>query len=474
METLEADVLVIGAGAAGMAAALTARNAGARVVMLEKMAAHGGTSRFAEGMFAAESSLQIKKSIGLTRDQAFKTHMDNTHWYANGRLVRAFIDKSADTIEWLQQLGVSFTEPAALYPDGPRTWHLMDGGGHALVDTLFERIKEAGVQTYLGTAVTDLQREEGNGHYIAVGTSKKKDGLRIRAKAVIIAAGGFASNRKMMEEHTDVGAFANPVVDLDQQGELFGLAWALGAACAGAGALMSIAAVPGESPLSQLWAAGAQPYLWVNLQGERFCDETVTYRFPYSGNALASQKDGISFAIFDEDTKNLMIEEGICYGLGVFVPVGTKITNLQADLERGVQQGLVFVDDTVEGLAAKMGVDGAALQATIDLSNECFDKNHDRLFAKDSRYLRPVKKPRVYAIKSSFHVFTTLGGIKIDHKTQVVDERFDVVPGLYAVGNAAGGLYGESYEVITTGGSLGFAVNSGRIAGENALEYVGK
>jgi fumarate reductase flavoprotein subunit len=97
-----------------MAAALTARNAGARVVMLEKMAAHGGTSRFAEGMFAAESSLQIKKSIGLTRDQAFKTHMDNTHWYANGRLVRAFIDKSADTIEWLQQLGVSFTEPAAL------------------------------------------------------------------------------------------------------------------------------------------------------------------------------------------------------------------------------------------------------------------------------------------------------------------------------------------------------------------------
>lgn len=474
MESLQADVLVIGAGSAGMAAALTARHAGANVILLEKMPAHGGTSRFAEGLFAAESSLQVRKSIGITRDQAFRTHMDNTHWYANGRLVRAYVDKSADTIDWLQQLGVSFTEPAALFPDGPRTWHLMDGGGHALVDTMFEQVKEAGIPTYLGTAVVELVRDEEAKKFIAVGTSKKGDGVQVVAKAVIIAAGGFASNKKMMQEHTSVGAFANPVVDLDQQGELFGLAWALGAARSGEGVLMSIAAVPGESPVSQLWAAGAQPYLWVNLEGERFCDESVIYRFPYSGNALVSQRDGVLFAIFDEDTKNLMIEEGICYGLGEFVPVGTKITDLPGNIERGIRQGLAFVDDTVAGLAAKMGVDGDALEATIAQSNECYDKNDDLLFAKDTRYLRPVRKPSLYAIKSSFHVFTTLGGIRIDHKTQVVDESFGVIPGLYAVGNAAGGLYGESYEVITTGGSLGFAVNSGRIAGENALEYIGK
>ncbi|MCZ7662768.1 MAG: FAD-dependent oxidoreductase [Thermoleophilia bacterium] len=473
METLEADVLVIGAGSAGMAAALTARHGGARILMIEKMATHGGTSRFAEGLFAAESALQIRKSIGITRDQAFRTHMDNTHWYANGRLVRAYVDKSADTIDWLQQLGVTFTEPAALFPDGPRTWHLMEGGGHALVDTLFEQVKAAGIEAYLGTPVTELVHDAEGDKYIAVGTRKKGEGVQVLAKAVIIAAGGFASNRKMMEEHTNVGAFADPVVDLDQQGELLELAWSLGAARSGEGVLMSIAAVPGESPVSQLWAAGAQPFLWVNLEGERFCDESVMYRFPYSGNALASQKDGVLFSVFDEDTKNFMIEQGICYGLGEFVPVGTKITDLPANIERGVAEGKAFIDDTTAGLAAKMGVDRKALEATIAQSNECFDRNADSLFAKDTRYLRPVRKPTFYAIKSTFHVFTTLGGIKIDHKTQVVDEGFGVIPGLYAVGNAAGGIYGESYEVITTGGSLGFAVNSGRIAGENAVEYLG-
>jgi len=237
---------------------------------------------------------------------------------------------------------------------------------------------------------------------------------------------------------------------------------------------MSIPAVPGEKPNSQLWAASAQPYLWINQRGERFCDESIIFRFPYAGNALAKQKGGIMYSIFDEDTKKYLMEKGIPYGLGVFVPVTTKLSLLDTEIQRGVKEGKAFVAGSLEELATKINVSSKILKATVDENNKTCERNHDHLFAKDPRYLRPVKKGKFYAVKSNFHIFTTLGGIKINQKTEVLDKDDEVIPGVYATGNCAGGLYGETYEVLTTGGSLGFAVNSGRIAGENALKYIGK
>lgn len=473
-KNLGADVVVIGCGSSGLVAGLTARYGGASVIIFEKMPFHGGTSQFAEGMFAVESSLQIQKNIGLTKDEAFKRHMENTHWRANARLVRAFIDKSASTIDWLQQQGVEFIEPAALFPDGPRTWHLMKGGGVALVNTLFEKSKEKGVQIYLETPVKKIEVDKKNRTFSITAEDKKGNVLRANAKAVIMSAGGFTSNKEMVQKYVEGGSFAIPVVDLAQTGGPIQMAWAIGATPEGTSVVMSIPAVPGEKPDSQLWAAGAQPYLWINQGGERFCDESIIFRFPYAGNALAKQKGGVMYSIFDEETKKYMIEKGIQYGLGVFVPVTTKLGRLDPEIQRGVKEGKAFVASSLEELATKINVSGKILKGTIDENNKICEKHHDDLFAKDSRYLRPVKKERFYAVKSTFHIFTTLGGIKINHKTEALDKDDEVIPGVYAIGNCAGGLYGETYEVLTTGGSLGFAVNSGRIAGENVLKYIGK
>ncbi|MBI5440753.1 MAG: FAD-dependent oxidoreductase [Deltaproteobacteria bacterium] len=110
---MKADVVVIGAGAAGLSAALTASRGGAEVVVVEKPAAPGGLSLFVEGMFAVESSIQRRSLIGLTAEEAFKRHMETTQWRADGRLVRAFFEKSAETIDWLQEQGVEFLEAAA-------------------------------------------------------------------------------------------------------------------------------------------------------------------------------------------------------------------------------------------------------------------------------------------------------------------------------------------------------------------------
>lgn len=115
----------------------------------------------------------------------------------------------------------------------------------------------------------------------------------------------------------------------------------------------------------------------------------------------------------------------------------------------------------------------ARLRATVDEYNGFCEKGHDDLFAKDPRYLRPLKEPTFYALKCNAVFLGTLGGIRINHKTEVVDKRGNPIPGLYAGGMDAGGIYGDSYDVVTCGGTLAFALNSGRIAGKNALEYIG-
>ena len=106
--------------------------------------------------------------------------------------------------------------------------------------------------------------------------------------------------------------------------------------------------------------------------------------------------------------------------------------------------------------------------------NACCDKNHDFLFAKDRQYLHAIRRSKFYAAKLGVILGITEGGIKINHKMEVLDKQFNVIPGLYAGGCCVGGLIGESYIIVTTGGSLSFAVNSGRMAGESVLSYIGK
>lgn len=162
VEQMEADVVVMGSGAAGMAAANAAAEGRARVVIVEKLRHHGGTSNFSQGLFAVGSAMQRQRYVGLTPDEAFKTAMEYSHWRANPRLVRAVIDRSADTISWLQKQGVEFVEPVTMFYDAPRTWHILKGApraggrGSAMIKVLLARAKERGAQLLLATRVTRI------------------------------------------------------------------------------------------------------------------------------------------------------------------------------------------------------------------------------------------------------------------------------------------------------------------------------
>jgi fumarate reductase flavoprotein subunit len=124
-EILNTDIVIVGAGAAGLAAALAAAEGGAKVVLLEKAGHTGGSGNLASGMFAVESELQRQRYIAYSRDQAFTAMMDYSHWRANPRLVRTFVDESSSTIAWLQKLGVEFMDVTTNMPDGPRTFHVI-------------------------------------------------------------------------------------------------------------------------------------------------------------------------------------------------------------------------------------------------------------------------------------------------------------------------------------------------------------
>ncbi len=148
------------------------------------------------------------------------------------------------------------------------------------------------------------------------------------------------------------------------------------------------------------------------------------------------------------------------------VPVATKLGKFDAEFKDAEAKGFAFKGATLDELAKKTGMDAATMRAQIERYNGFADKRHDDEFAKNPKYLRPVKTGPFYAIKSVASSLGTLGGIKANDKFQVVRQDETPIPGLYAAGNDVGGMYGDSYDLLMAGSTIGFAVNSGRIAAE--------
>jgi fumarate reductase flavoprotein subunit len=479
-----ADVVVIGSGAAGMAAALTVAEGGAGVILCEKLRHQGGTSNFAEGLCAVESRMQHQHYVGLTRDEAFKISMEYSHWRANPRLVRAIIDLSSDTIDWLQKYGVEFDKPVAMFYDGLRTWHIIKGRpkpggrGSVMIRTLSKRVIEKGGNIYLGTPVNRLIKE--NNKITGVVVESNRNLIEIKAKAVIIATGGYANNKEWVKKYTGLDLNVNvfPLGNTGKMGDGIRVAWEAGADDKGIGLIQLWRGIPigrGIRELGNLNAAALQPHLWVNQNGERFCDETIANIDPFEGNACARQKSGCSYTIFDEAIKRHMMEKGIDKNMGTESPPGTPLPDFDRELKAAFEKKNphVFAADSIKGLADQMDINPKVLKATIDEYNSFCRQGHDDLFAKDRQYLRPVKEPKFYAMRCVTMTLGTLGGININHKAEVLDKEDNIIPGLYAAGNDASGMFGDSYNIYLSGGTLGFAVNSGRIAGKNALKYIG-
>jgi len=477
--TLESDIVVIGSGATGMAAALTAAEGGAKVIVFEKQRSLGGTSNFFEGSFAVGTEFQRKTYVMYSRDEAFRNLMEYSHWRANGRLVRAFVDESAASIEWLQKQGVVFNDATALAPGGYRTYHTIQGYGEALIKALTIKAKEKGVDIRLATPVTKILKE-GN---VITGVIAEQDGqeLQVRCKAVIIGTGGYANNKEWIKKYTGFNLGENMIVigNTDKTGDGIRMAWEVGADEEGMGVLETFRTGPigpAFAPKSEVEFPVVQPDLWVDPTGHRFCDESIAFYDSSIGNANARFKEGYTFSIFDDSVVERLNTTGIERNVAEAYPAGTKPSNFYKEWQITMEKGPddVFMADSIEELAGKIGIEPAVLKATVDEYNRFCEQGHDEIFAKDPKYLRPLKGPKFYAIKARSLFLGSLGGIKINHDMEVIDKKGKTIPGLYAGGNDAGGAWGDSYPYsVTPGAASAFAFNSGRIAARNALRYTG-
>jgi len=480
MKQVEADVVVVAAGASGLATAVAAAEKGASVIAFEKAATTGGTGNMGMGPLAVESRLQRLKQIALTREQAFEIFMDYTHWRVDARLVKAYIDKSSSTIDWLEKMGVEFVEPAAYFPGANFTWHIIKPetgrpgpmASATMMKILTERAKELGVQFYLQTPVKRILKEKGRIVGV-VAEDKSGETIQANAKAVIIATGGFGDNPEWIKKYTgyewgrDLFSFRIPGL----VGDGIRMAWEVGAAESEMNMELAGGMPRGVEQFVAITAAFRQPNLLVNLLGERFMNEEIIGNTTFTANAIARQKDRCAFMIFDEATKKYY--EGKWLDVTTLVFPVTELRNFDVELKQILEQGDkdIFVADSLEELAGKTGINPEGLRKTVDEYNK-FCETRDELFNKRYTYLKLVKQPKFYAAKLFPGAYGSLGGIKINYRTEVLTKEHEVIPGLYAAGTDACSIYGDSYVFVLPGNTMGFALNSGRIAGENAVEYV--
>lgn len=478
MKNIQTDVAIIGSGAAGMAAALTIAEAGAKAFVFEKRSAPGGTSNLPRGgIFAVESKYQLEKKYPFSREDVFESFMKFTHCRSHTGLLRAFIYKTADTIDWLEKQGIEFNElppPVPHLPGGYATGHPIKGNGVALMKTLRERAKEKGIAVHLNTAADKIIIENNRVSGVSVTTRSEK--VRVNSSAVVVATGGFSSNKKMIKKYTGFDLEKNlfPLFDLDMTGDGIKMAWEAGAVSDGIGPQL-IVGIPGPGFFeSQVPVIQNQPYLWVNQNGERFINETIINNPAFAANAIARQKKRCAYLVFDGDTKRHMEEDGVD-NISMFFP-DPKIKDLDSHVKllKKKKNRNVFVADSLDKLAKKIRVDPSSLQETADKYNKFCEKGHDGDFNKDPKFLRQIKTPKFYAFRIYPSMYGTLGGIKINEKAEVLNKEDFTIPGLYAAGYDACNIFGNppSYNFFAPGGTYSFALNSGRIAGESALKYI--
>ena len=456
-KTLDAELVVIGGGGAGLAAALEAAERGAtRVIVVEKRGNLGGNSALASGLFACESPVQARQSIISDKDELLKRAVEWAHWSrVDPRILRAFINKSGETIRWLEDKGLEF-DLIRLYPDQqPPVQHNPRGKGARLIKILAQECRDLGVQFLMKTSSKRIIRDK-QGNVTGVIIVKEGDETKITAGGIIIATGGFAGNPELLNRYCPSYDDGMVLSGLPLKGDGLYLAAEAGAA------IENFVTVLKEGPRFDLRKWPVMHFerdpatLWVNKKGERFIDETIGYHVFESVNAMLRQPDKISYALLDATLRRQF--EG-------------KMPDLEKALQAEVKKDRVKISDSWDDIAAWIGADPGVLKATVAKYNSFCRQEYDGDYAKERRYLLPLTSPPYYAIKGLSVILDTIGGIRINEHMQVLDNQNNPVPGLYAAGVVTSGWESEIYCSNLSASAFGFAINSGRIAGEEALQF---
>lgn len=511
---LETDVLVIGAGGSGLPAALSAKEHGAkRVMVIDRRKVVGGTGAIIGHMFGVESEPQKREGITNTKDEVYKRHMESAHWACDARLARNFINSSADMIKWLESKeGIKFNHISATSGNKFFTSHAirennnMPVTGRVIADVLARECKNAGVEFLMGTRVRHLLKD-GDKKIIGVFATSKDKEYNIKAKSVIVATGSITANEELRKKFFPETNFEKTEITACHP-------W-----CNGDGYLMTQEVGALKDPLmtrlyigpyitGQMWGQMilSRPYIYLlNKFGQRFVNEDLIITnddHSMIGSALDRQPLHMCYGIMDYASLKEMIKrhevlsnfEGM-FGQGVDNDIYSKAVDERVDTlvnDSGAKNGAAWLDtieatldefasngsgivykaNTIEELAEFMQCDINVLKAQIDRINESYEKGYDSEFLKDKKFLFPVKTAPFYCIKSEeIFMDSIFGGIRINDKMQVLHESNEPFEGLYAAGIGVSGFIGSHGLGALDGTAYGSSVYSGYTAGKNAAEY---
>ena len=481
-ETFTTDVVVVGAGCSGKAAALSAAEAGAKVIQIDKHV----TYRWGGGMIGAvDSRLQKKHGVVLDRDEICLALMRYCSNRPDQKMIRVWTDNSGAVMDWLMDMtdpeGIITTlyqwprpagfDPATeYYPDFPVA-HIQSDGitpglNHKLaLDIAEKRARSLGVDIRYETPAVRLIRQQ-NGRVTGV-IARDKAGRYVQfnaRKAVIVSTGDYGNNPAMMEKYCPIAAdvaktkniYMTRNEDLEKapkplnvgDGHLMAI-WA--------GAVMEPAP---HAPMSHatVGPSGANAFLRVTTRGERYENEDVPAQS--SANSLIKQPGKKVWQVFDSKWETELPIMGV--GLGNFIEAN--------DMVRQQVDELTVKADTLEELAKKMDVPVDTFKATVDRMNELARLGKDLDYAKRADRLTTIDTPPFYAGIIEQHILVVLGGLNTNTKFQPTDEDGKVIPGLYVTGNVIGNRFSVDYPTMCAGMSHGYAWTSGRLAGLSAAK----
>ena len=490
----DVDVVIVGAGGAGMTAALTAAEAGKKVIILESQPLVGGNSvKATGGMNAAKTAAQDENTFGenagvdkqlaaaasyadnaaiadLTEKVTvqWKAYQENPTGYFdsvelmqldtmiggkgvnNPELVATMVNGTADAIDWLKTVNINLTSVGSFGGASVKRIHrpVNDAGqtvsvGSYMIPLLETACNESeNITILLETEAKSIIMKDGAACGI-VAEGKNGETVTVNAKAVILAAGGFGANLDMVAElKPELKGFMTTNA-AGIQGQGIKMAQEIGAAVVDMDQIQIHPTVQADTSALITEGLRGDGAVLVNAEGKRFIDEVGT-RDVVSAAEIA-QTGSYSWLIVDD----AMLQKS-------------------AVIQGYVKKGFTFQGATYEELGAAIGVDGAALAETMNTWNSYVEAKNDPDFGRTS-FANPLNTAPFYAIKVTAGVHHTMGGLQINADTQVLDVNGNAIPGLYAAGEITGGVHGTNR---LGGNAVADFVVFGRIAGAEAAEYV--
>ena len=494
-QTIDTDIVVVGAGGAGMVAAITAADLGKKVVVLESQPAVGGNSvKSTGGMNAAKTVWQDKNTFGESAGvektlKAAEAYQDNaaitalaatvrTQWEAwqakpegyfdstelfaldtliggkglnDPELVNTLVGNSAAAIEWLSTVGIDLHNVAAFGGASVKRIHrpVDENGKVASVGAYTVPRLETALKARDGiTLLTDTTVEkiltDGSGAACgveAVGKSGAK--VTVNAKAVILASGGFGANLEMVVKYAPQldGFMTTNAAGIKGQG--IQMAVELGAATVDMDQIQIHPTVQADTASLITEGLRGDGAVLINAEGNRFIDEVGT-RDVVSAAEIA-QPGSFSWLVVDQ-----------------------KMVEASSVIQGYINRGLMVKGDSYEALAEALGIPADAFAATMQKWNACVESKNDPDFGRTS-FAKPLDTAPYYAVKVTAGIHHTMGGLKITPETAVLNTEGQAIPGLFAAGEVTGGVHGGNR---LGGNAVADIVVFGRIAGEQAAAWV--